>query len=122
MSVWPSMACTARSSAPRSSRWVAKLWRSLCGEIGLVIPAEAAAGARRVDLGGRIDRDVPLRSEVPEHPAQRHQHACLRADRELVARERDQPREDVSRLHLPGVLEPLLFTKGAEAREVASIG
>src|SRR5882672_4573383 len=31
MSAWPSIAFTARRSAPRSSRWVAKLWRSVCG-------------------------------------------------------------------------------------------
>ena len=32
MSTWPSMACTERRSAPRSSRWLANEWRRVCGE------------------------------------------------------------------------------------------
>ena len=39
MSAWPSISCTARRSAPPSSRCVAKLCRSVCGVTGFSIPA-----------------------------------------------------------------------------------
>ena len=42
MSTCPSMACTARRSAPRSTKCVAKEWRSLCGEMCLRMPAARA--------------------------------------------------------------------------------
>jgi hypothetical protein len=39
----PSSSCTTRKSAPWFSRWVAKAWRSVCGDSGAVMPARAHA-------------------------------------------------------------------------------
>jgi hypothetical protein len=39
MSACPSSICTARKSAPWLSRWVAKAWRSVCGDSGVPMPA-----------------------------------------------------------------------------------
>src|ERR1700743_1086331 len=42
MSACPSNSCTARRSAPWFSRCVSSAWRSVCGEIGLRMPAASA--------------------------------------------------------------------------------
>jgi hypothetical protein len=34
-------------SVPRSSRWVAKLWRNACSVTGFLIPAASAASSNR---------------------------------------------------------------------------
>ena len=60
MSAWPSSSCTTRRSAPWLSRWVAKAWRSVCGEM-----ACADAGLRRVALDQvpeRLARHRPPRA------------------------------------------------------------
>ena len=42
MSAWPSSICRLRKSAPRASMWLAKEWRSTCGE-----------SRRRIEAGGK---------------------------------------------------------------------
>ena len=47
MSVWPSSVCTMRRSAPLCSRWLAKAWRSTCGETSRGASPDAAASSFR---------------------------------------------------------------------------
>ncbi len=42
MSAWPSIVCTERMSAPFINKSVAKLWRKVCGDTCLVMPASLA--------------------------------------------------------------------------------
>ena len=71
MSAWPSIACTARRSAPRSTRWVANEWRSLCGDTsppGSRTPARARVVAQ----------------QLPE-PLARHRPAALGEEQRALA-------------------------------------
>src|SRR5208282_5460934 len=56
MSLWPSISCTARRSAPPSSRWVAKQWRKVCG----------LTHAARIGGGPSFER---LEKSLPGHRA-----------------------------------------------------
>jgi hypothetical protein len=56
MSACPSSICTARKSAPWLSRWVAKAWRSVCGDSGVPMPAWRDA----LDQVQNITRDMAV--------------------------------------------------------------
>src|SRR6187399_906378 len=136
MSEWPSIACTARRSAPCSSRWVAKLWRRTCVDTGADAPGledlpEALPGHRRT---AQVDehRVVPplgeLRPQLGEVPAERalgllpyRYHPLLRAfaeGEEVAPLEVDlrQPEPDELRNPKAGGIEQL------EHRPVAQPG
>ena len=62
----PSSSCTTRTSAPPSSRWVAKEWRSVCGETSRVTPARSAALASTAQALCRDSRPPrALRNSAP---------------------------------------------------------
>ena len=111
MSAWPSIACTARRSAPRSSRWVAKRVAQLVGRDGLADPRAAArSGASSFQKPWRvIGRPAPGDEErVATAPASRPAAGLgevLAQPRPRLLAERHQP-----------LLAPL-----AEGRQVAGL-
>ena len=79
MSAWPSSCCTARRSAPFCSRWLAKAWRSTCGEIfAAAMPARAA---KRLQVAGKdLARQIAALRGGRKQPA-----GCRRAPGSRVA-------------------------------------
>ena len=67
MSAWPSRVCTTRRSAPPSSRWVAKAWRSTWGLTRAgSMPAPAAASSSSWAKRRAVSRPaLPARGEEP---------------------------------------------------------
>ena len=71
MSACPSIFCTALRSAPWASRWLAKAWRSACGETRTgSIPAARASVFSSCARRCRVE--MPARAAGGEEPAGGH--------------------------------------------------
>ena len=64
MSAWPSISCSERRSQPPVSRWVANVWRSVCGLIRCSRPG--APGVAADDLVEAL-AGQPAAAQVDEH-------------------------------------------------------
>src|SRR5712692_6983837 len=73
---WPSSTWMTRMSVSCSSRCVAKLCRSVCGDTRFLIPAASAAAWTAVELTGRERLD---RVAARKQPAPRQQYAAAPA-------------------------------------------
>src|SRR5260370_601603 len=133
MSACPSIAWTDRRSAPPSSRWLAKEWRSVCGEMWPRRPAPPARllPRQRPRQPARRPRRLQVLRGIRPAPALAKEKAIESPDGRQVpghtrgsepgAPEKSHVRDDVGRLglHEAPAARP---QESAEAREIAPIG
>ena len=84
-SEWPSNSCTVRMSVPDCNKCVAKLWRKVCTDTGLTIPASGTASFKaRCSLSSNkwCRRSMPLRGSTDKVGEGNNQHqpqVCAKA-------------------------------------------